>query len=221
MRPSSRRTRRLAAALTLCIGVLVSGAPVAHATWVSENCRDGSSDRAAWKRSDAYDYAQPARKEGYEWNGGCYKLNDRDDTEGWPVDSEGEGADCSGFVFKVWALKKDSAPGFRQWDHQMDVHGPYSTWQYVDPQPEDRFKLIPKTYSSTVYMDAFVYRLPDEGHIALIQNEGSDGSDYIIHAHNNVVGTLVEYLDYRSLSYTKGLTRQGWTPECYPRCSVT
>jgi hypothetical protein len=207
------------AALTVVGWMAVTAGLSARATWVSDNCKGSSSDRSTWKRSDAYDYAQPARAEGYEWNGGCYKLNNRDDTEGWPVDAEGEGADCSGFVFKVWALRKDGSAGYRFWDHEMDAHGPYSTWQYIDPQPGDQFHSIAKTYASTEYMDAFVYRRADEGHIALIQSEGTDGSDYVIHARNNTLGTLVNYLDYRSYSDSEGLMREGWTPPCYPRCT--
>jgi hypothetical protein len=206
-------------ALTLVGWVVVTAGLTARATWTSENCFGSSSDRTTWKRADAYAYAQPARSEGYEWNGGCYKLNNRDDTEGWPVDADGEGADCSGFVFKVWALRKDGSAGYRFWDHEMDVHGPYSTWQYIEPASADQFHSIAKTYSATEYMDAFVYRRADEGHIALIQSEGSDGSDYVIHARNNTLGTLVNYLDYRSYSDSEGLTREGWTPSCYPRCS--
>jgi hypothetical protein len=206
-------------ALTLVGWVVVTAGLTARATWTSENCFGSSSDRTTWKRADAYAYAQPARSEGYEWNGGCYKLNNRDDTEGWPVDADGEGADCSGFVFKVWALRKDGSAGYRFWDHEMDVHGPYSTWQYIEPASADQFHSIAKTYSATEYMDAFVYRRADEGHIALIQSEGSDGSDYVIHARNNTLGTLVNYLDYRSYSDSEGLTREGWTPPCYPRCS--
>lgn len=221
MQQARRNTHRLFELISLTtVGwILVTVSPTATATWVSENCTGSSVERTTWKRADAYDYAQPARAEGYEWNGGCYKLNNRDDTAGWPVDSGGEGADCSGFVFKVWALKRDGTAGYRFWDHEMDVHGPYSTWQYIDPLPDDQFHSIVKTYSATEYMDAFVYRRVDEGHIALIQSEGTDGSDYVMHARNNTLGTLVNYLDYRSYSDTEGLTREGWTPPCYPRCT--
>ena len=132
-------------ALTLVGWVVVTAGLTARATWTSENCFGSSSDRTTWKRADAYGYAQPARSEGYEWNGGCYKLNNRDDTEGWPVDADGEGADCSGFVFKVWALRKDGSAGYRFWDHEMDVHGPYSTWQYIEPASADQFHSIAKT----------------------------------------------------------------------------
>ena len=43
-------------------------------------------------------YAMRAVGEGYEFGGGCYRLNGYDDTPGAPTDGGGEGADCSGFT---------------------------------------------------------------------------------------------------------------------------
>lgn len=190
----------------------------AQAAWTDDNCFGASQDVPTWKRSQAYAYAQPAVGEGYEWGGGCYKLNDRDDTPLLATDGGGEGADCSGFVFKVWALKQDGSSAFRTWDHEKDVHGPYNTWDYVAPAADQPFKTISKTYSSTQYLDAFTWRFTDYGHIGMIQAEGSGGFDYIVHARNNDVGTVIDWIDYRQASYTKGLARKGWTPECYPKC---
>src|SRR2546423_14857138 len=86
----SVRTRRATAGLT--IGFLIGSAAVqlvfllasvAHAaTWASNNCDGDSQSIPGWKRSQAQSYAQKADHEGYEWGGGCYKLNDRDDTAG-------------------------------------------------------------------------------------------------------------------------------------------
>jgi hypothetical protein len=206
--------------LLTCLAVVFTGlaAQPAQASWESDNCFGGSKAMSSWKRSQAYSYAQPAVHEGYSLYGGCYKLNDRDDTPTLPADGGGEGADCSGFVFKTWALKADGSPGYRYWDHQKDIHGPYDTWRYVAPDIDDPFKVIAKTYSSTQWMDAFVWRFPEYGHIGMIQAEGSGGFDYIIHARNNTVGTVIDWIDYRSASYTKGLTRKGWTPVCTSNC---
>lgn len=215
-----RKPTTAARVLIACVAIVVSWlqAPAAHASWPDDNCFGSSNDMSTWKRSQAYTYAQPAVNEGYELGGGCYKLNNRDDTPLLPADGGGEGADCSGFVFKVWGLKLDGSSGYRYWDHEKNVHGPYSTWQYVEPDASDPFKTISKSYSSTQYMDAFVWRWPDLGHIAMIQAEGSGGFDYVIHARNNDVGTVIDWIDYRQASYTKGLTRKAWTPECYPKC---
>jgi hypothetical protein len=192
---------------------------VASATWVDENCFGSSRDVPTWKRSQATNYAEPMVHEGYEWDGGCYKLNDRDDTPYLDFDAGGEGADCSGFVFRVWALKADgSANGYRSWDYDKDVNGPYNTWNYAAPGSNDPFKLIGKTYRSTTPMDAFVYVRPDERHVALIYLEGEDGSDYMIHARNNTDGTYINEMPYRSYSDIKAVTRRSWTPECHPKC---
>lgn len=206
--------------LLTCLVVASTGLSVhpAMASWESDNCSGGSRAMTSWKRSQAYAYAQPAVHEGYSLNGGCYRLNDRDDTPLLPADGGGEGADCSGFVFKTWALKADASPGFRYWDHEKDIHGPYSTWQYVAPGTDDPFKLISKTYASTQWMDAFVWRFSDYGHIGMIQAEGSGGFDYVVHARNNTVGTVIDWIDYRSASYTKGLARKGWSSECDVKC---
>jgi hypothetical protein len=158
--------------------------------------------------------------EGYEWNGGCYKLNGYDDTPHTATDGGGEGADCSGFTFKTWALNSSiGGGGFHFWEHQKNIHGPYSTWAYYDPAPSYPFRLISKTYSATAFMDALAERHPDWGHVALIHQEGSSGSDYIVHARNNTMGTELRYLPYRSDADFRAVAREGWTAECYPsRC---
>jgi hypothetical protein len=204
-------------ALWLLAAGFVATAPPAHASWAGDNCRGQSWEMNTWKRSQALAYAERARKEGYEWGGGCYRLNDVDDTPGLP-DSGGEGADCSGFVFKTWALKQDGSNSFRFWEHEKEVHGPYSTFEYYNAAADDPFKTIAKGYQSTLYMDAFVYRVTGGGHIAMIDDEGSGGFDYVIHARGDDWGTRIDYLDYRQWSNTKGVTRRGWTPECYPNC---
>lgn len=188
--------------------------------WPPSHCFGSYRAIESWKRSQAFDYAQPAKMEGYSFGGGCYLLNNKDDTglEG-PADM-GEGDDCSGFVFKVWALRADGNPGYRSWDHEYFIHGPYSTADYYLPASEEPFKTIQKGYLATDYMDAFVWRGSDSGHVALINKEGSDGSDWIIHAHSDSDGTEVGYLDYRSMSITKGVMRKNWTPECYPKCPM-
>src|SRR2546423_2413980 len=127
----SVRTRRATAGLT--IGFLIGSAAVqlvfllasvAHAaTWASNNCDGDSQSIPGWKRSQAQSYAQKADHEGYEWGGGCYKLNDRDDTPGEP-DSGGGGAGRSGPLFRASALP--------------DTHGarPYPLFDYAQPLPE-------------------------------------------------------------------------------------
>ena len=90
--------------------------------------------------------------------------------------------------------------------------------QGADPEADDPFKLIGKTYRATTAMDAFVYVRPDERHVALIYLEGSDGEDYMIHARNNTDGTVINVMPYRSYSDIKAVWRKMWTPECSPKC---
>lgn len=209
--------RAIATALaTLALSSLAP--PAMAATWVEQNCFGQGRSMQQWKRSQALHYAEPAVNEGYEWNGGCYRINDVDDTAGLPVDAGGEGADCSGFVFRVWALKADGSHGYRYWDYDKDIHGPFYTWHYNDPESTDPFRVVPKTYRSTAVMDALVYVRSDERHVALIYEEGKDGWDYVIHARNNTDGTLIDWMPYRSYPESKAVERKGWTPECWPKC---
>jgi hypothetical protein len=206
-----------------CVALLVASlAPTqrALATWASENCDGGGWDRDIWKRSQADDYALRAVGEGYEFGGGCYKLNGYDDTPNLPTDGGGEGADCSGFTFKTWALENQiGARGFHFWQHNKEIHGPYSTWAYYQPQAGYPFKLISKSYASTAFMDALAERHAEWGHVALIHLEGSAGSDWIVHARNNTNGTELRYLPYRGDADYRAVARKDWTAECYPtRC---
>jgi hypothetical protein len=220
------RGRRAGAGLTagFVIGfagiqlVFVLSSVVHAATWTSNNCNGDSTGIPAWKRSQAQNYAQKADHEGYEWGGGCYKLNDRDDTRGEP-DSGGEGADCSGLVFRTWALQgTDGAGQFRLYQYEKAIHGPYSTADYDNPANGDPFSKQSKSYSSTIPMDAFVYHSGSGGHIGMVYSEGSGGSDYIVEAKSDALGSRIAWEDYRSQSAYDGVGRKNWTPECYPSC---
>ena len=215
----TRAMWRIGACLGLVLSVFLPGSR-AVASWATDNCHGGGWDRETWKRSQADDYAMRAVGEGYEWGGGCYRLNGYDDTPNTPTDGGGEGADCSGFTFKTWALDANiSGGGFHFWEHEKNIHGPYSTWAYYDPAPSYPFRLISKSYAATAFMDALAERHSDWGHVALIHQEGSAGSDYIVHARNNTMGTELRYLPYRSDADFRALAREKWTAECYPnRC---
>ena len=196
--------------------LLVTAAP-AKATWSDTNCSGSFSTLSTWKRSQAKSYVAPVDREGYEWGGGCYKLNNRDDTPGAP-DSSGEGNDCSGLVFRTWALREDGAAGYRMYPLTVNIHGPYTTGSYYSPSSSNQFKTVAKSYSVTEYMDAFVYRSGDAGHIGLIYAEGSNGLDTIIEAKGDAEGSVIAQRDYRSSSAYKGVARKSWTKECFPQC---
>jgi hypothetical protein len=199
----------------LLLGVVAAAA----GTWSSANCKGTSWSISAWKRSQAKTYAAQADREGYEWGGGCYKLNDVDDTPNAP-DSGGEGADCSGFVFKTWALMPTfGASGFTYHQHEREIHGPYSTADFYSPCATCPFAtLTDKSYTTTSDMDAFVYRVGSGGHIGMIYSEGSGGLDLIVEAKSDALGTRINWTDYRQQSAYKAVARKSWTLECYPRC---
>src|SRR5205814_1191132 len=73
----------------------------AHASWVSDHCSSDNAWDSHYRRKDAKAYADVAIGEGYEWGGGCWNDDNKDDTPNAP-DSNGEGPDCSGLVFKSW-----------------------------------------------------------------------------------------------------------------------
>jgi hypothetical protein len=199
---------------------LVLLASPAQAAWVDNNCPGNAYDVTTWKRSQAKSYVGPATLEGYEWGGGCYKLNDIDDTPGAP-DSGGEGRDCSGFTFTGWHMKITyGASGFRHYDLTRNVHGPYATVDFYSPCATCPYaRRANKDYATTVYMDAFVYNISGAGHIGFINSEGTGGFDWIIEAKGDVEGTRLAWTDYRAQSKYVAIYRKGWTPECYPQCA--
>jgi len=187
--------------------------------WADRYCKGSSIAQTYWKRSQATTYAQPPIREGYLLNGGCYRLNDRDDTPTFDAAGGGEGTDCSGFVFRVWALRTDSASGYRRWDHDKYMHGPYYSWDFKDPLPDEPFRNISKDSSTTAPMDAIAWYRDggDDRHIALIWQEGTR-SDYFIHAHNNTVGVEISEEIYRQQADVEAVERKHWSLECEPKC---
>jgi hypothetical protein len=217
-----RRSISAGAAAVLVVASVLGGAVAARAAWVNQHCAQGGGYRMlGWTRTQAADYFQPMNHEGYEWGGGCFKLDDRDDTPGAP-DSGGEGSDCSGLVFRTWALRNDGAAGYHHWDYRTNVHGPFTTASYFDPAPSQPFRSIPKGYAVTLPMDAFVYRTADRtaGHIGLLYQEGSGGVDYIAESAGDADGTWIQLRDYRSQSAYRAVRRKGWRPDCYPKCGA-
>jgi hypothetical protein len=187
------------------------------ASWSDNNCHGSSRPLGYWQRENAKSYVDPMEHEGYEWGGGCYRINNRDDTPRAP-DSGGEGADCSGFVFRVWALKGDGTEGPRWWDYDKEIHGPFDTSDYFYPLGSEPFHRIAKGYPSTQYMDAFVYRVSHAGHIGLIYDEEREGHDQVAEAKGDADGTVIMREFFRQDSRYRAVEREGWMPDCYPQC---
>lgn len=206
----------LMAGVAVLVGV---SARPSLASFVSENCYKNQFSDPYHRRKDALAYAQVAKGEGYEWGGGCWNNNNRDDTPGVP-DSNGEGADCSGLVFKAWELR--NAPndtGFTWYDKIQNVHGAFSSYGFHSPVSADPFLRLPdKHRSTTMYMDAFAKR----GHVGLISSRVPPGSntDYIIEARGDSSGTGEWLETYRYESAYVAVKRKNWTPDCHPNCQV-
>ena len=207
---------RLLVVACLATTALVIPAEPSHASWVSVNCNTRQWADSHYRRKDALAYAAVARHEGYEWGGGCWNNDDRDDTPNAP-DSNGEGPDCSGFTFKTWELQNNGGPGFTGHDMLQNDHGPYTAARYHAPVDGNPFRLLPnKNRGTTTYMDAFASTF----HVGLIWagNYPSPNTDYIGEALGDRWGTDVFIENYRFDSRYAGVYRIGWTPDCYPNC---
>lgn len=208
-------------AVTLMVGSLVGLlAPPSSASWVSDHCFVSNSSDDAITRSTARAYAEVAAEEGYEWGGGCWNDNNRDDTPNAP-DSGGEGPDCSGLVFKSWELRASwAASGFRWWNKMQNIHGPYGSDTLHAPTSDLPFyKLGSKSRSTTAFMDAFA----KNGHVGLLDTSAypSSGTDYIMEAKGDIWGTGIFVEDYRYDSAYVATRREGWAAEQCTYCPRT
>jgi hypothetical protein len=209
----------MAVALSAAAASAVLPAVAAQASWVSQHCFTHHALDGIFKRADARAYADVADGEGYEYGGGCWNDNDQDDSPGAP-DSNGEGPDCSGLVFKAWELKPTrGADGGMWWSRFENAHGPYASGAFHSPGAGDPFhKLGDKRRITTAYMDAFA----KNGHIGLIEtNTGtSSGNDYINEARCDACGTDLFIETYRFNADYAAVRREGWTADCSPQCQM-
>ena len=223
--------RRLA--LLACVRGMIGGTvvPAVAATRVDNNCSTSWYTRSIWRRADAYSYARVALGEGYEWGGGCWNNNDDDDTPGAP-DSGGEGPDCSGLIFKTWALDNEpdaTTLAFRYRYRSYKYHGPYGTYSFSGRDPDPKFYNLSK--SSRTYMDAFVWnekvctndygQLVYCGHIGLFVSNQSNGTIKVLEAKGDADGVLYSFVTWHTDTNRdwKLVRRNGWSPSCAPGCS--
>jgi hypothetical protein len=209
-----RRHQLVAVLVALFLSLAVDAA---FASFVGDKCSPNHYPDYYVKRSEAQAYSIVADNEGYEWGGGCWNNNNRDDTPGEP-DSNGEGPDCSGFTFKTWELMSQKGQsGFMYWDKLENIHGPYGSWDFWAPEPSEPFrKLGSKSRANTLYMDAFA----KNGHVGMLYTDANPGpnTDYIIEALGDASGTDLNIQGYRYQSEYVAVRRKDWTPECWPKC---
>jgi hypothetical protein len=203
--------------VTVLAAVLLVPATASRASWSSDNCKGGQWTAYHQRRKDAKAYATIALKEGYSWGGSCWNNNDKDDSPGEPRETYtgGEGPDCSGFVYKVWELQFNGGAGFTYHDQYQLSHGPYVAADFHSGD-SIAFDNISKSYSTTMYMDAFA----STGHVSLIWTDADpgDGTDVMAEARGEDYGTNLFTRTFRSDSAFTGVRRVGWTPDCYPTC---
>jgi hypothetical protein len=90
--------------LAFAIALATPGAHAYHTNFQG-SCTNERFATSGVTRSQARVYAEIGAHEGYQWGGGCWNDNNRDDAPGDPtenVSTRGEGGDCSGFTWKTW-----------------------------------------------------------------------------------------------------------------------
>jgi hypothetical protein len=217
--------KRLLQALSFVIvastvaAVAVLPARPGWADW-TDRCWKKQAEDSNVRRLDAQGYAAVAEGEGYEWGGGCWNNNNKDDTPGAP-DSDGEGPDCSGFVFKTWELRNTAGDnGFTWYQDLQNVHGAYVSDDFHSPVGSDPFFKLPnKNEDTMMYMDAFA----KNGHVGMLWTTAGPtaNTDPVIEAKSDALGTDVIEESYRSDSAYVGVSREDWTPDCWPHCKLT
>jgi hypothetical protein len=149
-----------------------------------------------------------ARHEGYQWGGGCWDDDNRDDSPGDPPGvpgTGGEGGDCSGFTFKVWRETEDTgSTAFHQWWRLRFIHGPYVAEDFKNAVGAPNY---PLSKSAAIKMDAFA----STGHVGMIYAPNADGTDQIIEAKGEAYGTNIWTRSYRGTSSYGGVRRLGWS----------
>jgi hypothetical protein len=177
----------------------------------------GSGWKSYWSRSNALNYAMIADREGYQWGGGCWNTDNVDNQRGDPTQTastHGEGPDCSGFVYKTWALSPNASGGFLAWsiyyygphsENGLKAHGPFTAYSY---KTGNNSAWGPVSKSNAKMMDAFA----SSSHIGMIRQANTAyNTDLIIQAKSESVGTLVRSETYRGSSSYSGVRRKNWS----------
>jgi hypothetical protein len=195
-------------AIALFLGA-AGAARAYHTQFVKNNCNYNDPTPTSYiTRDGSIEVALRARYEGYQWGGGCWNDNDADDSPGDPTQDPatgGEGADCSGYTFKVWRESTNTSDGgFYQWNKLRFVHGPYAAADFKNSIGAPN---VPMSKSSAIRMDAFA----SSGHIGMIYAPNANGSDQIIEAKGEAYGTNVWTRTYRGDSSYSAVHRVGWS----------
>lgn len=195
-------------AVFVTAAVAAGAARAYHTRFVAVNCNyNPPTFTDYFTRDGSITVALRARWEGYQWGGGCWNDNNRDDSPGDPTeraDTGGEGGDCSGFTFKVWRESTNTADkGAYQWNMLRNVHGPYTAGSFLSGAGEPNV-----TYykNGLIRMDA----LASSAHVGMVYARNADGTDQIVEAKGEAYGTNIWTRTYRGDSSYGGVRRLGW-----------
>lgn len=181
-----------------------------HTAFIAQNCNWAAPTPTSYATRDgSITVALRARHEGYQWGGGCWNDNNRDDSPGDPTrdgGTGGEGPDCSGFTFKVWRTSTDYYDtGFYQWGMLRHIHGDYEAADYKGGIGYPNLILSSKT--NAIKMDAFA----SDTHVGMIYATNANGTDQIIEAKGEAYGTNIWTRTYRGDSSYLGARRANWS----------
>ena len=197
----------MVAGLTLVIGVATPGA-LAYHTNFQGSCTDDSFATSGVTRSQARVYAEIGAYEGYQWGGGCWNDNNSDDSPGDPtedVNTRGEGGDCSGFTYKSWYERSDTADkGFTYHYRMRNVHGSFDANAFKNGVGLQNMTL---SKTDAIEMDA----LASANHVGMIyQPNTAYNTDRIVEAKCEACGTGIWSRTYRGDPSYGGVRRLGW-----------
>ena len=206
---------RFVAWLAVAFALSAAGTASAyHTQFVAQRCNNAPPTPISHiTRDGSTTSALRAVYEGYQWGGGCWDDNDRDDSPGDPPgvwNTGGEGGDCSGFTFKIWRESKDpNNGGYYEWHPLRFEHGPYDAraFRLGWGEPHE-----PMSKWAVSRMDA----LASDNHIGMIYATNADGSDWIVEAKGEAYGTGLWVRTYRGDSSYSGVRRVGWAAGGHP-----
>jgi len=185
-----------------------TGALAYHTHFVQNNCFvKGGISIYPKSRYASLDWGYTAAYEGYQWGGGCWNMNDVDDSPGDPTEDPatgGEGPDCSGLVFKSWFESSDQTrTDFWKWSTYNFVHGPYTAGAFKSGAGAAN---VTTSKSTMAPDDAFA----SSTHIGLLYAQNFDGTDLVLEAKGESYGSGVWTRTYRGSTRYSGVRRVGW-----------
>ncbi len=207
-------SRRLAfvpgvlAGLAVAVAIATPGARAYHTNFQG-SCNNESFQTSGVQRVQGQIYAEIAAHEGYQWGGGCWNDNNRDDAPGDPtedVSTRGEGGDCSGFTYKTWFERPSwTDSGFTYHYRMQNVHGPYTAAAF---KRGNGYANLVVSKSGLVVMDA----LASDNHVGMIyQANTAYNTDRIVEAKCEACGTGIWTRTYRGDPSYGGVRRTGWS----------